>query len=339
MLLPSFLTNIVSRAFRSKAPPATPSLEFHIPISPTPVFLNMLRCFALSLRRNGGVYKDAPVVVTAGAERIDSTLEARNPWLAALGIDLHWVSEDEVRTHSWFAQVNARFRREYRSDMVVQCDADLLVAAPFDDAVRAAHADGAFAGMIAMASPLQFFAKPPTWDELYATCGIAKRPDPRHEHVSWPRYFSPDAAYQKSPPYFNFGFTLAPASVWQSIADRYQSLVERLHAIEFNDLHAQTALGMALDEAGVPLHLLPPRYNFSNSNLLDSVPKRELASARILHIHSRAPHDKNSIFRDAASIRAFTRLTDLIGVDRIAQRILRSIEPDLESGGPTRASA
>ncbi len=44
-----------------------PTLEIHVPISPTSPMLNMGRALTLSLRRNGGVYRDAPIVFTVGA--------------------------------------------------------------------------------------------------------------------------------------------------------------------------------------------------------------------------------------------------------------------------------
>src|SRR5262245_43627365 len=67
---------------------ARPSVEIHVPISPTPNFFNMVRCLALSLRCNGGAYRDAPIIVTAGDRVTDPTLAHRLPWLKPCGVEL-----------------------------------------------------------------------------------------------------------------------------------------------------------------------------------------------------------------------------------------------------------
>src|SRR5437016_2489378 len=68
-----------------------PSLEIHIPISPTPTFFNMVRCLALSLRSNGGAYRDAPIIATAGDRVVDPGLAGRLPWLKSYGLELRWA--------------------------------------------------------------------------------------------------------------------------------------------------------------------------------------------------------------------------------------------------------
>src|SRR4029079_17675890 len=46
--------------------PQFPNLEVHVPISPTSTMFNMAHSLVLSLRRNGGAYAGAPVVITVG---------------------------------------------------------------------------------------------------------------------------------------------------------------------------------------------------------------------------------------------------------------------------------
>src|SRR5437764_2284297 len=78
---------------------ARPSLEIHVPISPTPTFLNMVRCLALSLRRNGGAYRDAPIIATAGDHVVDPALAD----LKSCGVALRWAPAADFERDSYFA--------------------------------------------------------------------------------------------------------------------------------------------------------------------------------------------------------------------------------------------
>lgn len=61
----------MNRIFSRAAQPilglrGAPNLEIHIPVSPAPMFMNMVHCLALSLRRFGGAYRDARIILTVG---------------------------------------------------------------------------------------------------------------------------------------------------------------------------------------------------------------------------------------------------------------------------------
>src|SRR3984885_9934582 len=131
-----------------------PTLEIHVPMSPTSSFLYQLRCLTHSLRRFGGAYRDAPVIASVGAARVDEGLAERMPWLAANGIELRWVSEAEFAALGLRASVAGRFKQGFRSDMVLFLDADTLIRRPLDDLVDAAYQQQALCGVIAHAPPL-----------------------------------------------------------------------------------------------------------------------------------------------------------------------------------------
>src|SRR5262249_60078962 len=65
-----------------------PTLEIHVPMSPTSSFLYQLRCLTHSLRRFGGAYRDAPLIGGVGADRGDHGLAERMPWPAAHCLEL-----------------------------------------------------------------------------------------------------------------------------------------------------------------------------------------------------------------------------------------------------------
>jgi hypothetical protein len=299
----------------------------------------MARCLALSLRRHGGACRDAPIILTAADERIDAGLAGRNPWLGELGIELRWAPAELYRAYSHMAPGLARFSYAYRAEMVLFLDADLLIAGPFDEVVLSPARSRGFAGMIAPASPLQFYPRPVTWEMLYQHCGIAKAPDCRHEHPGWPLYCSPNPAFRFCPSYFNYGVVCASAGVMKQIAELYWPLVLKLHELHRMDLNAQIALGMAVDQLGLPVHALPVRYNFPNHPLMEARHPDELPHARVLHMKEDHQGHKFGVYSSIEGILAFARRTDLTGINARAGDVLRSIERDLMDGPPTRAAA
>ena len=62
-----------------------PTVEVHVRGGPGPEFPTMLQCLARSLRKFGGAYRDAPIVVTTGR---GPDLARRYPWLARLGVEV-----------------------------------------------------------------------------------------------------------------------------------------------------------------------------------------------------------------------------------------------------------
>ena len=134
-------------------------------------------------------------------------------------MEVRWVPEEAFRRHSYFATGAARFAHPYRSDVVLFLDADILVAGPFDNLIRDVHREQVVAGMIAPASPLQFFDQPTTWQAIYDHCGLDWQVVLSHEHTGWPYYCSGDEACRTCPPYFNYGVVCALAHVMRGLGD------------------------------------------------------------------------------------------------------------------------
>ena len=306
-----------------------PSVEVHIPISPTPYFFNMVQCLARSLRKFGGAFRDAPIILTVGDREIDPDLEARHRWLGPLGVEVRWVPEDFFREHSYYATGATRFEHEYRSDVVLFLDADVLVAAPFDEMILDVYRRQHFAGMIALASPLIQTESPTSWEDLYRACGIDRAPDLRHEYTGWPYFMTGDPAHRYAPAYFNYGVVCAPASIMKRIGGSYFDQYLKLRDRFPNRLISQVALTMALVALEVPYRTLPMRYNFANNELFEALHGSELPHARFLHLHGKLQIDRDYLYADLGRIRETIRRTDLRGVARHAQRVLAAIEPDL----------
>src|ERR1700757_832940 len=181
-----------------------PTLEIHVPISPTPSFLYQLRCLTHSLRRFGGAYRNSPVIATVGGHPPDDRLADRMPWLAANGIELRWVPADKFAALGLRAAVDLRLKHPYRSDVVLLLDADTLIRRPLDDLIERVHRDQVLAGTIAHLSPLPGGKlERPDWARLFSHFGL-REPRLEYEHTGW-GYMSTDPDYRFCPAYFNYG--------------------------------------------------------------------------------------------------------------------------------------
>jgi hypothetical protein len=333
----------MSQSFLARAKRAVvrkPSVEVHIPISPTPAFFNMVQCLALSIRKFGGICRDSPIILTVGDSTIDRTLEARYPWLGPLGVELRWVPEAFFREHSYYATGATRLWHDFRSDLVLLLDADILVASPFDEMIRQTFREGHVAGVIGPASPIQFFTPEPTWEAIYRHCGIEQAPDLCHEHTGWPYYFSSDEAYRFSPAaYFNYGVICAPSSLVTQIGKTYFSDLVRIRDFPPNGLISQIALTTSIVRLGLPTRALPMQYNFPNHPLIEALHGAELPLAKFLHLKDVHQFEKFELFGDLANVRAAIRRSDLRGVNEMARRVFQAIEPDLVDPVPSLVAA
>ena len=318
------MRRLLTRAIQSAR--RLPTLEIHVPISPTPLFLNMLQCLAVSLRRFGGAYRDAPIIASVGADSIDTQLAERNPWLSRCGIELRWVPEEAFRAHSYFATGMERFVHDYRSDVVLFLDADVLVARPFDRMIRDVHRCQHFAGVIAQTSPLQ---GDHTWQHYYDSVGVGRPAVLAYEHPGFP-YIRAGEAYRRCPPYFNYGVVCAPATVMKRIGPAYAADVITLREVLKDDLAAQVAVTTTLVKLGIPWQTLPLRYNLPNHPMLEALHSSEMAQAIFLHFKENHQVFKNDAFASIGQIRAMIHRDDLRGVNEIIRKVLLPIEPDLD---------
>jgi hypothetical protein len=303
-----------------------PTLEVHVPGSPTPVFLNMVRCLALSLRHFGGAYRDAPVIFTVGDRQEDHTLADRHSWLRDTGIEVRWVPPATFRERVFFATGNQRFQYRHKADVVLMLDADTLIAGPLDELIDDVARHGHLAGVIAHARP--FRADPSmSWEGVFHYCGL-ERPRLDHEYTGW-GYMDTDPRHRHCPPYFNAGVLCGPGPLFNEIG----AVIDRLarQAAECTGelyFQNQMALALAIAKLGVPTRALPMRYNFPNDPLLEALHADEIPHARILHmLRNNQSVNKNDVFAASDRLASFIDRTDLRVINRRAQDVIRAIWP------------
>ncbi|MGH7302738.1 MAG: hypothetical protein ACRELZ_05575 [Candidatus Rokuibacteriota bacterium] len=303
-----------------------PTLEVHVPVSPTPTFLNMAHYLTHSLRLRGGRYRDAPIVLTVGAEKRDPNLAHDHPWMAANGVEVRWIDESLFARESWFGTACERFRYEFASDMVLVLDADTLIFGPLDDMIEKAHRTGAMCGVIAHVPPV---TRREQWQEIYRSCGLGDLETPC-EHTGWGYLFS-DETLRRCPPDFNQGVLAAPATTMRRIGGVIYELMAAANAVYPTYYRVQIAVSLAVTRLALPYRVLPFRWNFANDPLLEALHAGELPHVRIIHLLRKHQIHKDELYASLDNVEAMLARTDLRVINALAQRLLREIHPRVKA--------
>lgn len=303
-----------------------------MPVSPTSTFLNMAHYLAHSLRLRGGHYRDAPIVLTVGAEKRDPDLARNHPWMADNGVEVRWIDESLFARESWFATASERFRYEFASDVVLALDADTLIVGPLDELIEEAHGARAVCGVVAHMPPL---ARREQWQEIYRACGLGDLETPC-EHTGW-GYMFDDETLRYCPPYFNLGVLAAPAAAMRRIGGVVYDLMAAADAVQRTNYRAQIAVSLAVTRFALPYRALPFRWNFANDPLLEALHAKELSDVRIIHLLRKHQIHKNELYASLDNVEAMLARTDLRVINALAQRLLGEIHPRVKAEDAVRS--
>lgn len=300
-----------------------PTLEIHVPISPTPLFANMVHALVRSLRRFGGAYSAAPVVVTIGDAQVDPSFEAAHPWMRQLGVEVRWLDPELFARHSFYATAVERFRHATTADMLLHLDADVLIAAPLDPLIELCWEQKALGGLIAHAAP---FKKNEEWQQLYDALGLGQVLAP-YEHTGW-GYMRTDPSVRFTPPYFNLGVLAMHASVSRRLGEVVYELMAQVDRVVDTFFKCQIAVSLAVVREHLPYVCLPMRYNFANDPLLEALHASELPHLTILHLlRDHQGVDKQRVFASLGAMEALAAREDLKVVNLRARDVLREVLP------------
>ena len=308
-----------------------PTLEVHVPVSPTPTFLNMAHYLTHSLRARGGRYRDAPIILTVGAEQCDPDLARNHPWMRHHGVEVRWVDPALFARESWLGTASERFRHEFASDVVLFLDADTLIVRPLDELIDETHRTGAVCGVVAHMPP---FDRREQWEAVYRACGLGA-PETPCEHTGWGYLFN-DETLRRCPPYFNLGVVAAPAAVMRRVGDVIYDLMAAIDAVHRTIYRIQIALALAVTRFALPFRALPFRWNFANDPLLEALHADELPHIRIIHLLRKHQIYKHDLYADLANVEAMLARTDLRVVNALAQRLLAELHPRVRADDAER---
>ncbi len=297
------------------------SLEIHVPISPTPMFLRQLWALATSLRRFGGqVGRAATITAWVSPEQPELTdLNSLHAWAEPLGVRFRWVDLALFERHWYFGTAFARWAGPFAADVVLMLDADVLVCNSLDDMVQEVAAAQAVSGLPAHMSPFS----EDEWRALFASAGL---PPPQMDCRPSGAGFFADARDQRMPPYFNLGVIAAPRSVMATLGQGLVDDLERVNAFCETYYRCQVAIPLGIARHGLGWRALDVRDNFPNDPAFERAHPDALSGIRLLHYlrESRGVR-KNADFKDAQAYHGLLMRPDLGGAEALLQQRLRAL--------------
>jgi hypothetical protein len=276
-----------------------PSIQIHVPISPTPSFFTMVHMLAESVRSFGGVFSDARIVVSVGEDIEPFDIEHTRTELKPYGVEWRWTNRDQFRRHSYFATGLDRWAAPFECDYVLMADADILITGPLDDLINFLPTPRSVAGVIATKPP--FTARgngddETRWPELYRAAGLT--PPPFEFPIPGYGTHYPRSGIAKCPAYYNFGFVVGKKEAMNAIRETFHT--DYLVANDFMQsvLAAQAGLGLSITRHQLDAAALPLRYNFWTQDKYLANFTEEADDIRVLHYLNgpfRKHDDTNSI--------------------------------------------
>lgn len=265
--------------------------EIHIPISPTPGFFTRVHYLAASIRRFGGIFTHAKIVVTVGDDDSSRDLYALNPWSRHYPLEWRWLDSASWQSYHYFATAVQRFCYDFESDVVLLLDADTLMVGPLDDLFEEVVRQPAFYGVVTYISPARSIASVPPdryWSELYKSAGL----EPVRLSCEYPGWgvldfpLSRDPGSRFTPPFFNLGFLCSTREIMREVGDYIyegMSASDRFHQTVFR---CQVGLCLALERHNIPWRTLAPRFNFGNVPALAAGYPADFEDVRLIHYYA-----------------------------------------------------
>jgi hypothetical protein len=314
---------------------AAPTVEIHVPISPTEQFVTQIHYLAASLRQFGGLLSESRLVVTVGDDCEPYDLAAANPWARHYPIEWRWLDRALYQQHRYFATAAQRFQYRFTDDLVLNLDADTLIVAPLDDLLLQAAAEPAIHGMIAHLSPAGMTGNWESgvssleefWPALFSSAGL---PSPALvcQHAGWGKLDFPganDPATQFSPPYFNQGVLLAPREIMAQIGQLIYDEMAASDCFAPSHFRLQLAITLAIHRTEAPWRAIPMRYNLANDHRLVASFPDELRHARIVH-YLRSDQIDRARFTSPTAVGDMLNQSDLTPVNQLLRDRLAELQ-------------
>ncbi len=306
--------------------PVLPSLEFRLPIAPTPSFYHRIRFFCAALRRLGPGYADAPVQVTVGDRADMKKVGNENRWSENFPIQWHRVPDELCEKHGYFGTSDFRyFLPESKADLVILADADTAVVRPLGDALTWMLRDEAsIAGHMAHGPPpVTVRARPEMksadlWPYLFGEFSIP-----------WPGQLSGYSMDREGrlplvPAYYNLGFVVLNRTALALFRERIAEIRDHLNAIVVSEMRCQMAVTLLSYRHGMQRQNLSADFNAANDERHLAHNQVSLEDIRVIHYLRPSELDRES-FLGPDQRDHFLRASLHNPVNRLLQDLAREI--------------
>jgi hypothetical protein len=320
------------------------SVEIHIPISPRFSFFTMVHFFAASLRRRGGAFRDAKIVVSVGEDCEPFDLQESHPELSKYDVSWRWADRAAFREISYFATVLRRWEG-FESDYVIMADADTLVLGDVSEALKWLSGPRSICGVIATFPPFMARGDGNTdaerWPELFKRAGLTPPPFDS-VHPGFGHFYDASQGIQAAPPYYNYGFVLGTREAMESIASTVEEDYRTALAYMNTDLAAQAGLALSIVRHRIDYASLPVRFNMWSWPAYQRAFPNEFSDVKLLHyLH-------HEVFSKSRDIENLAALKDWLAGNRESTEpmtrciadgfgaFLAQVEEDRKKAGPIR---
>jgi hypothetical protein len=316
-----------------------PSVEIHIPISPTESFFQQVHYLVVSLRQRGGKLRDSPVIVTVGEDCEPFDIGRKLPWTSHYPIEFRWVPRDLYRQHIYHATSVQRYGYKFQAPYVLLLDADLVLARNLNDLLERVAAEPAVYAIPAYSSPwanaglLHVRSDEEWWRVVFETAGLGEPPF-LCEYAGYGALFT--GSTRRCPPYFNQGVVLAPAPVMAAIGGVMYREMEAANRTVETFYRVQVALSLALLRQKLPWRPLPIRYNYIPAlTQFVSVKPEEWNDARIVHYSSITKwFEKDRLMTTPGAMEQWLTQPGEDSVEAYCRELFRSLHGEVARGKP-----
>ncbi|MHB9134879.1 MAG: hypothetical protein ACYC2J_00350 [Acidithiobacillus ferrooxidans] len=302
-----------------------PSLEVHIPLSPTPMFLRQLWIQVQSFRRFGGkIARRAEFHVWVSPDTPVTDLKQQVSWSRDPAVHFHWIGAELFAEHWYYGTALARGDWEFQSDLVAFLDADVLAAGSLDDLLEDVLRNPAVVGFQAHVDVLE--KDPETgWERLFAHLGL-----PAPERTEFPTGVGllPDVRPSPLPVYWNLGVVLGTNALMRQLGDDLVGELPGINSFFCTIYRCQIAVAVRLARLRLPFRQLDVRYNYPNIPSFDDAHIAALPDIRLLHyLHHNPGVDKDRDFDTPEHYDALLHRPGLAGSNLLLQQRLRALGP------------
>lgn len=321
-----------------------PKVEFRIPISATNQFLKMLHYLIESILEFGGsIARNADFVVSVSRDMPYVDIPGKYPWFKDLPIKFRWIDEALFSELEYDGTGLDRFYVKSTADIVIMCDADILVTGCLDEIILKSFNEQKQFGFIGHYTPFchhidNHKSNKNWWDEVYK---VAELPEPELSqsytgYTELPENHKSDQS-KSCPYYYNYGFIISPTIYVDKIALTYKQEIINVDSVLDTVYKSQIANSLSYSRHSVPSGTLSLNYNYplhlnedefreENHSINEGNSAHDI---KIFHYLGEGEFNKNDFLSSSSLNEALFR-TNLSDSGTIFQQKLKTIHLNVE---------